>query len=351
MTRIGVISDTHYGFKKSSKVFQDYFEAFYNNVFFPTLEEHNIDTIIHIGDVFDNRKTIDYNALNWAKSVVFEPLKKYNVHMVIGNHDVYYNNTNKINSPNLLLDVYDNIHIYKHPTDIKIDNLSISLIPWITDDNKNETLEFIKNTDSTVCFGHLELQGFRVNKTLVMEDGMSKDIFSKYQKVFSGHYHTRSTDGHVHYIGNPYEMFSNDVGDERGFVIFDTEDLSHEFINNPYQIFMDVYYTDDLDLSYPSFYSELEMLLNNKIVKLYVKDKKDHKKYQQFLDKIVTFNIIDLKIIENYEINFNDTDHIVDVSDTLSLLNNYVDEIDNDIDKFKLKGILSQIYNEAVSIE
>jgi hypothetical protein len=114
---------------------------------------------------------------------------------------------------------------------------------------------------------------------------------------------------------------------------------------------MDVYYTDDLDLSYPSFYSELEMLLNNKIVKLYVKDKKDHKKYQQFLDKIVTFNIIDLKIIENYEINFNDTDHIVDVSDTLSLLNNYVDEIDNDIDKFKLKGILSQIYNEAVSIE
>jgi len=350
MAKISVLSDTHFGFKKSSKVFQDYFEAFYHNVFFPTLEERNIDTVIHIGDVFDNRKIIDYNALNWAKRVVFEPLKKYKVHMVIGNHDVYYNNSNKLNSPNLLLDVYDNISVYKNPTDIKIDNLSISLIPWITDDNYNESMEFIKGTDSTVCFGHLELQGFRLNKTLVMDEGMNKDIFKKYRKVFSGHYHTRSTDGHVHYIGNPYEMFSNDVGDDRGFIIFDTEDLSHEFINNPYQLFCEFYYDEDT-LYDDEFYSELEDYLNNKIVKLYVKNKKDHKKYQQFLDKIVAFDIIDLKIIENFEINFNNTDHIVDVSDTLSLLNTYVDEIDNDIDKFKLKGILSQIYNEAISIE
>jgi predicted phosphodiesterase len=253
--KVCVISDTHYGFKKGSKIFQDYFEAFYSEVFFPKLEELNIDTIIHIGDVFDNRKIIDYNALNWSKRVVFEPLRKYKVHMVIGNHDVYYKNTNKLNSPELLLDSYDNIQIYNNATDISIDGLSISLIPWITADNQDEVFEFIKNTSSDVCFGHLELSGFKVTKELSMEEGMSKSIFNKYKRVFSGHYHTRSTDGHVYYIGNPYEMFSNDADDARGFVIFDTDDMSHEYIDNPYQLFCDLYYDEDvIDMDCPEFF-------------------------------------------------------------------------------------------------
>ena len=105
--RVAIITDTHYGARKGSKHLHDYFEQFYKNVFFPSLEAEGIDTIIHMGDVFDSRKSIDYYSLEWAKRVVFEPMKKYKVHAITGNHDCYYKNTNVINSPELLLTDYD----------------------------------------------------------------------------------------------------------------------------------------------------------------------------------------------------------------------------------------------------
>ena len=51
--KIAIITDTHMGARKGSTHLHDYFELFYKNVFFPTLEENGIDTIIHMGDVFD----------------------------------------------------------------------------------------------------------------------------------------------------------------------------------------------------------------------------------------------------------------------------------------------------------
>ena len=89
--------------------------------------------------------------------------------------------------------------------------------------------------------GHLELQGFYVNKHLVMDDhGMDSNIFSKFEKVFSGHYHTRSDNGKIFYLGNPYEMYWTDVNDIRGFHIFDTETLIHTPVNNPYKLFYNI---------------------------------------------------------------------------------------------------------------
>ena len=80
--KIAIITDTHYGARKGSKHLHEYFEKFYTNVFFPSLEERGIDTIVHMGDIFDSRKSIDYQSLEWAKRVVFEPLKKYNVYAI-----------------------------------------------------------------------------------------------------------------------------------------------------------------------------------------------------------------------------------------------------------------------------
>ena len=109
--KVAIITDTHYGARKGSKYLHDYFELFYRDVFFPSLEEHKIDTVIHMGDIFDSRKAIDLKSLEWAKRVVFEPLKKYKVHAIIGNHDCYYKDTNHVNSPELLLQNYPNIKL------------------------------------------------------------------------------------------------------------------------------------------------------------------------------------------------------------------------------------------------
>ena len=219
--KIAIITDTHFGARKGSKNLHDYFELFYKNVFFPKLEEYGIDTIIHMGDVFDSRKAIDLQTLEWSNRVVFEPLKKYKVYAATGNHDAYYKNTNFVNSPELLLTSHTNWEIYSSAKEIQVGGLDILLLPWITTENYEHTLDVIKSSKSKVAMGHLELNGFRATRGHMMETGMDVSVFDKFDTVFSGHFHTRSNDGKIFYLGNPYEMFWNDVNDKRGFHIFD----------------------------------------------------------------------------------------------------------------------------------
>ena len=286
--KLAIITDTHYGARKGSKHLHDYFELFYKNIFFPSLEAEGIDTIIHMGDVFDSRKSIDYYSLEWAKRVVFEPMKKYKVHAITGNHDCYYKNTNEINSPELLLNDYSNIKTYSKATDINIDGLDILLLPWISTDNFDESLFMMKKSKSKVVMGHLELNGFRAHRGHVMEDGMKIDAFNKFDKVYSGHYHTRSDDGRIFYLGNPYEMFWNDVNDPRGFTLFDTDTLEHTSINNPYKLFYNVYYEDTNHQLFNT--TEYE----NKIVKVIVRKKSSPKEFQKFIDKLYSAGVQDL---------------------------------------------------------
>ena len=211
--KVAIITDTHYGARKSSRLFHNYFEKFYNDIFFPKLDELGIDTIIHMGDAFDSRKGIDFTSLDWAKRVVFEPIKERGItmHLMVGNHDAYYKNTNDINAVDLLLKEYDNVKVYSSTTEVNVGGLDILFIPWINEQNSESSLLSIKGSRCKVAMGHLELSGFRAHRGCVMENGMDGELFENYKKVFSGHYHTRSSDGKIFYLGNPYEMFWNDV--------------------------------------------------------------------------------------------------------------------------------------------
>jgi DNA repair exonuclease SbcCD nuclease subunit len=342
--KVAIITDTHYGARKGSKLFQDYFELFYKNVFFPTLEQYGITTVIHMGDAFDSRKSIDYQSFEWAKKVVFEPLSKYNVHMITGNHDCYYKNTNNVNSPNLLLQSYPNVKTYSSPTEIKVGDLNVLLIPWICMENEEQSLKAIKNTKSKIAMGHLELQGFHVNRSVVMEHGLEANIFKNFTKVFSGHYHTRSDNGTVFYLGNPYEMFWNDVNDPRGFTIFDTETLEHTPIDNPYRLFYNIYYDDTPYQMFDA--SEYE----NKIVKVIVRKKSDTKQFEKFIDKLYSSNVSELKIIENFQIQESEDFEAFDSEDTMSILNRYIEEAEVNLDKSIVQKLLQEVYQEACEL-
>ena len=343
--KLAIITDTHYGARKGSKHLHDYFELFYKNIFFPSLEAEGIDTIIHMGDVFDSRKSIDYYSLEWAKRVVFEPMKKYKVHAITGNHDCYYKNTNEINSPELLLNDYSNIKTYSKATDINIDGLDILLLPWISTDNFDESLFMMKKSKSKVVMGHLELNGFRAHRGHVMEDGMKIDACNKFDKVYSGHYHTRSDDGRIFYLGNPYEMFWNDVNDPRGFTLFDTDTLEHTSINNPYKLFYNVYYEDTNHQLFNT--TEYE----NKIVKVIVRKKSSPKEFQKFIDKLYRAGVQDLKIVENFAIVENEDFDIDEDENTISILNRYIDEAEIEFDRGVVKGIFRDLYKQACEVE
>ena len=343
--KVAIITDTHYGARKGSKYLHDYFELFYKNVFFPALEEHGIDTVIHMGDAFDSRKSIDYQSFEWAKRVVFEPLKKYKVHMIIGNHDCYYKNTNDTNSPQLLLQSYSNIKTYQEVTEVKIDNLNVLFIPWINAENFENTVNSIKVSNSNCAMGHLELNGFRAHRGHTMEEGMDSALFEKFDRTFSGHYHTRSDNGRIFYLGNPYEMFWNDVNDTRGFTILNTETLDHFHVNNPYRLFYNIYYEDT---PYQTFdFSEYE----SKIVKVIVRKKTKPKAFEKFIDKLYSIGVQDLKIVENFDIQEGENFEITEEESTMSILNRYIEESEFELDKNVIKGIFQNLYKQACEVE
>ena len=343
--KVAIITDTHYGARKGSKYLHDYFETFYKNVFFPALEEHGVEAVIHMGDAFDSRKSIDYQSLEWAKRVVFNPLKKYDVHMIIGNHDTYYKNTNEVNSPELLLQTYSNIKTYSQPTEVNVGGLDILFLPWINQGNEELSLNTIKKTSCRCAMGHLELQGFRVNRQIIMEHGLESKLFEKFDHVFSGHYHTRSSDGRISYLGNPYEMYWTDVNDTRGFHIFDTETLTLTPVNNPYKLFYNIYYEDT---NYKLFNAtEYE----NKIVKVIVRKKTKPKDFEKFIDKLHSVGIQDLKIVENFDIHESEEFDIDEEESTISILNRYIDESEFEFDKNVIKGIFQDLYRQACEVE
>ena len=342
--KVAIITDTHYGCRKGSKLFQDYFESFYKNIFFPTLEQHGIANVIHMGEAFDSRKSIDYQSLEWTKRVVLDPLSKYNVHMLVGNHDAYYKNTNNVNSPSLLLQNYSNIKTYSDPEVVKIGNLNTLFIPWICADNEEKTLRLIKKSGCKVAMGHLELNGFEAYRGHTMDDGMDSIVFDGFTKVFSGHYHTRSTNGVVFYLGNPYEMYWNDVNDTRGFHIFDTETLEHTPVDNPYRMYYIIHYEDT---NYQTFDTrEYE----NKIVKVIVRKKTNTKKFEKFIDKLYTSNVAELKIVENFQIEENENFEAFESEDTLSVLNRYIEESEINLDKKIIQKMFKEIYQEACEL-
>jgi hypothetical protein len=220
------------------------------------------------------------------------------------------------------------------------------MIPWISPENLDETLEKISKTKAKVAFGHLELKGFNVYPGNVQQHGMDVNILDNFKMVCSGHYHTRSNNGKVFYLGNPYQLYWNDVDDKRGFNFFDAKTFELEFVQNPYNMFERIYYEDN---NYKLFNSSN---LEGKIIKIIVRKKSDQLLFEKFVDKIYKSGAVDLKIVENFNLNDEDVDLDQEkIEDTLTILNKYVEDSDFDLDKERVKMLLREVYQQACEIE
>ena len=347
--KVAVITDQHFGARKNSKLFHDYFLEFYNEVFFPYLEDNSISFCIDMGDTFDNRTGINYSALRWAKDNYFDILRdrKINLISVVGNHTAYYKNSNSVNACELLLREYDNIHVVTEYEELKVGGLDIAFVPWVNSENEESTYKKINKSKCRVVMGHLELNGFLANAHHVMEHGQDKGIYERFERVYSGHYHHRNSQDNIHYLGNPYEIYWNDCGDVRGFHIFDTETLEHTPVNNPHQLHHKIVFDND---DYQTFDTRP---YNNKIVKVIVKDKGKGTKFEKFVDKLYKAGVADLKIIDTFDygtgfVNYEDQGQ--ETEDTLTLVSKYIDEVDTQVDKSKVKKLLQNIYQEACEV-
>ena len=346
--KIAIITDQHFGARKNSKLFHDYFLKFYEDIFFPTLIKEGITTIVDMGDTFDSRKGVDFVSLEWAKNHYYDRLEELGitVHTIVGNHTAYYKNTNQLSGVNLFLREYDNVKIYSEAEEVKIDKTKFLFVPWINSENEEKTLQLIDDSDSPCVMGHLELNGFMATRGHFMEHGMDSNVFDKFERVYSGHYHMRSNKENVFYLGNPYEMYWNDVNDRnRGFHLFDTDTLEHTPVNNPYQLFHNLYYEDTphqmLDIT----------KYDQKILKVNVRKKSDPKQFEKYIDKLYSSNLAELKIVENFDFTEGEEFEADESEDTISLLNRYIQESEVDLDKSVITEILQDVYREACEVE
>jgi len=343
---VALITDQHLDGRKGSVAFWEYFKKFYDDIFFPTLEKHGIRTIIDLGDTFDNRKGIDFNVWSRVRQHYFQRLEDMGiaVHMILGNHCTYYKNTNVINSPDLLLKDFSNIQVYSRPQTVSIDGTNIIMLPWINSSNMEETMTLINDTSAEIAMGHLELNGFEVTPGMKMEHGMAPSIFSKFKQVFSGHYHHKSSRGNITYLGNPYQMFWNDYKDQRGFHLYDPKKNKLEFIVNPFEIFKKVYYNDSnkMQLDFSEF--------TNTYVKVIVEEKNDYYEFEKVIENLYEVGVHDIKIVENLVDGESMDDCEVEVKDTITLLNEYIDEVEVSVEKTVLKNLMRNLYIESCEV-
>jgi len=348
--RVAIITDQHFGARNDSTAFLDFYEKFYNDTFFSTLDSNNIESVLILGDTFDRRKYVNFYSLDRAKKMFFDKLEErgIKVFMIAGNHDTYFKNTNEVNSPELLLAEYTNIHLINKAQDIIVHDTPICFVPWICPDNYDESIETINASKAEICMGHFEIAGFAMYRGMESHEGLSKDLFKRFDMVFSGHYHHRSDDGHIYYLGNPYELTWQDYNDPRGFHLFDLQTRQLEFIRNPNTMFERVEYDDSLIDPSVADYTHL----SNKYVKIVVVNKNDFYKFDKFITKVYNVNPYEVKIIEDFsEFSEGEIDSDINLEDTLDVLSNYIDSVETDLDKDRVKTFMKSLYTEAINLE
>lgn len=348
--KIALINDSHFGARGDSQIFLDYFMKFFDDVFFPYIKDNNINTIIHAGDLMDRRKYVNFNILNQVREKFVEKLQDEGVemHCILGNHDVYYRNTNRVNSVSELFGNVPNIRIYEEPEVLTFGSLDIAMLPWVNKENYDKSIEFIKTAEAPFLVGHLELDGYEVMRGVKFDNGMDPKLFSRYEQVLSGHFHCRQERGNIYYLGTQYQITFSDLNETKGFHVLDTDTREIEFIPNPYQMFHDVTYNDkDGPVDADKYQCQY---LENAYVKLFVEHKEHPYSFERFMDKLYDCGVEKITIVEEL-VDISDDEEMVDLAqDTVTLINNEIEGLEEVKDKEKMKRIIRELYMESLSL-
>lgn len=360
--KVAILGDCHFGMRNDSAAFNALARKFYTEVFFPYLKDNGIKTVIQLGDLFERRKFINFNILASAKEYFFDPIRDndYTLHVLIGNHDIFFRNTLSVNSPRLLLSEYDNnIHIIESPKSIdfmmypdKPGLMTIDFIPWICEENRAEVEEFISKSKNSFCVGHLELAGFEMDRGNWCHEGMDVSLFSRYEQVVSGHFHHSSRKGNILYAGVPNQMTWADWNDPKGFWILDTVTRELDFVENPHSIYVKIPYNDD-ELYFDDVTKHDFTAYTGKYIKVVVVKKGNAFLFETFMEHLGKANPIDVTVVEDFtDVSLPGSEEDINqADDTMSIIDKVVDGLEIELEKSRLKRILRAVYTEALAVE
>lgn len=247
---IALITDTHIGARSSSSIFREYMKWWYDNLFFPSLKANKVKTIIHLGDFFDNRNSVNLQdidfVVNWFAPKLIE--EGITMHCILGNHDVAFKNTNRVHSMAMLKAAAPkNVYVVEEPLLEEINGQEYALVPWINSSNYDSTMKFlddVKNKQDVIVAGHFEFKDFKMyaNSSLC-DHGLDAALFKDFKQVWSGHFHHKSKISNVMYLGSAFHLNWQDHGDARGFHLFEKDNLT--FVENEYSLFVQIAFDEE----------------------------------------------------------------------------------------------------------
>lgn len=347
MKKIALISDVHFGVNKNSEMFLKNSLNYFKNEFVPYLKENGITKIYVLGDLYENRTSINVRVNSEVYHLFTDILSDFEITITLGNHDLFYNNTTDVHSLKYLNN-FKNIRIVDKPVVEDIYGTKVLLCPWITDYNDSKITKLFKNSEAEVLFGHFDIIGFSLNNFKINTDvGFSIKDFINFKKVFTGHYHKFSSkkikETEIVYLGSPYQTNRNDLNDDKGFIVLDMETIKYERILNKTSI-------KYIDIQYPNIPTEKE--INGNIITLHINiDKKDivGDVIEKYIAKIEGMNPVD-KV--NINLNIHNDEASTDIlqkgiTSVEDLMEMYVNDNDSITDKEEILKIVKEIYNEV----
>ncbi|AGR47678.1 recombination endonuclease subunit [Sinorhizobium phage phiM7] len=352
MTKVAIITDTHFGARNDGQDFLDNQRRFYREFFFPELEKQKVTHVLHGGDLVDRRKYINFRTADQMDDMFMNRLAEggYETHIILGNHDVFFRDTNQINALNILYGGVqgDRLKLYWNgPQTVEINGLDFLLCPWISDENRDLSMKTLSESSAAVVLGHFEISGFEMTPGSLCTHGIDKNVFSKYEAVWSGHFHHPSEYANIKYLGSPSETSWGDYNGKRGFHIFDTETRELKFYQNPFRMFHKIYY-DDTEMTIDDIQSLDLEVVRSKALKLMVRRKNNPYIFDILLDRLAEAGALDVKIIDETMRIVHDEAQIIDeAEDTPTIMKKYVESIEVKADKSRVNELLQSLYKET----
>ncbi len=348
--RVWIISDTHFGARNNNVEWLDRMISYFEDYFIPIVKENYRpgDILIHCGDVYDNRQSINLLVLHKTLDL-FEKFSNIfdDVYVIAGNHDIMRKNTNEISSLDSLKYI-PNVNIYKEPVVLKTKDTECLLMPWRKSENDEKLVINGSNADYLFC--HTTIQGAKFDKYRHSGAGINATECTQFKKVYTGHIHLSQEHKNIRYVGNPYQMTRSDANNMKGFWCMDLTNGEETFYENLYSPkFVKIYVNKALENTLGEILSSTE----NNFVDVYVPN--DYlMKYQvtALIDEIskvskrldvIPFEIDDNHNMEEYDLDYDKT------LDTYNLCEKYVGSMSLDEPtKKKVLKTLKKAYLEAI---
>lgn len=352
--RFFIISDTHFGVRSNSVEWMDIQKDYFYNWFIPELKKNYKpgDALIHCGDVFDSRQSLNLKVMNLGMEIIEEISKILPVFIICGNHDIYHKKSNDINSVKIF-NWLDNVHVYEQPVILSLNdgNTKSLLMPW--KDTQEEEQEVINQNKADYLFCHTDIRGLKFNSYVEVDHGLGKSDFTTFKKVYSGHIHFAQSQQNIRMVGCPYPMTRSDIGNTKSIWILDLEngeDFNIENNHSPKFIRMKIETVLDME------YGRIKDIIKNNFVDILVHSSVAQTfPFNSFLDAFADVSYRKLNYIittmgDGDEINLEGYDNEMDKEiDLLKLISMYIDNLSyNTTIKEKLKKVSKHLYQESI---